>query len=247
MNTRLKNQFYDINKFPAEAGMLVFGISMNQISNSQKAEKCFEYIQELVKKVELPKVGLTFLYSDNLYLYQKADASKLNKKHQALIISHKNSFKKILDKNKWYIRDSFNFISWNQAILESTHFKDYIGHIKKLYEKDKTFQKYVKEDIRNMGRKVNKLNVLFILEELLIFYLISKGEIKFPNEYIKGKEKWVLFCYPGPPLKSEIYLYQKNPLKLKNSRNKYENSYYDLKAKKLYNYDNVELKTLKLK
>lgn len=241
-----KNEFFNINKFPAKEGMLLFGISMSQTCNIQSAKKCFSYVEELVKKIEYPHVGLTFLYSDNLYLYQKGEPSKLNKKFQQLMISHKNEFSKILNKNKWYIQDSFNFISWNQALLEVKDFIGYFSKLKQIYEKDKIFQRYLKEDIKHSKKEVNEENILFILEEILVFYLASKGSLKFPNKYINGKEKWVLWCYPGSPLKSEIYLYQQNFFKLKNKENEYENSYYDLIGKKLYNYNNVDLETLKL-
>jgi len=241
-----KNKFFDINKFPSKEGMLLFGISMSKVSNIQSATKCFSYIEDLVKKIEFPHVGLTFLYSDNLYLYQKGEASKLNKKFQQLMISHKNEFSKILNKHRWYIRDSFNFVSWNQALLEIKDFIGYFSKLKQIYEKDKTFQRYLKEDIKASNREVNEENILFILEEILIFYLASKGELKFQNNYLNGKEKWVLWCYPGKPLKSEIYLYQNNFFKLKNPLNEYENSFYDLTDKKLYNYNNIDLETLRL-
>jgi len=39
---------------------------------------------------------------------------------------------------------------------------------------------------------------------------------------------------------------QKNFFKLKNPENIYENCFYDLKGKKLYDYDNVDLKTIKI-
>ncbi len=240
---KTKPPIHNLGKFPPEEGMVVFGISMSSITTKQNPKNCFKYIEELVEKIELPRVGLTFLYSDNLYLYQEGDAANLNKKHQKLIIDHKSGFKNILDKNKWYIRDSFGFISWNQAILESKNFTDCLARVKQMYSQDKSFKKYVQEDIKSMGRRITKLNVLFVLEEIVLFYLISKGEIKFHNNFLQGKEKWVLFCYPGLPLKSEIYLFQKNPLKLKYPKNKYENSYYDLFAKKLYNYDKIDLKT----
>ena len=241
-----KNEFFDINKFPSKEGMLVFGISMSQVSNVQSATKCFSYIEELVKKIMYPYVGLTFLYSDNLYFYQKGEPAKLNKRFQQLMISHKNEFQKILNKNRWYIRDSFGFISWNQALLEIKDFMNYFSKLREIYNKDKTFQKYLKEDIKESKKKIDEENVLFILEEILIFYLASKGKLKFPNKYLNGKEKWVLWCYPGKPLKSEIYLYQKNFFKLENKENDYENCYYDLSEKKLYNYDNVDLEKLKL-
>jgi hypothetical protein len=240
-----KNEFFDINKFPTKEGMLIFGISMSQVSNIQGATKCFSNIEELVKKIIYPYVGLTFLYSDNLYFYQKGEPAKLNKKFQQLMISHKNEFQKILNKNRWYIRDSFGFISWNQALLEVKDFMNYFSKLKEIYNKDKILQKYLNEDIKESKKKIDEENVLFILEEILVFYLASKGKLKFPNKYLNGKEKWILWCYPGKPLKSEIYLYQKNFFKLENKENDYENCYYDLKEKKLYNYGNIDLETFK--
>lgn len=237
-----RNRFFDINKFPSKEGMLLFGISMSQISNIQSAKNCFDYIEDIVKKIEYPYVGLTFVYSDNLYLYQNdADAIKLNKKHQQQMISHKNQFIKYLNKNKWYIRDSFNFVTWNQTLLETKDFMHYFSKLKEIYSKDKKFQKYVKEDIAKSLKKYEDNSVNFVLEEILVFYLASKGVLKFNNKYLNGKEKWILWCYPGKPLKSEIYLYQKNFFKLSNRENNYENSYYDLENKNLYNYDNVDL------
>jgi hypothetical protein len=241
-----KNEFYDINKFPSREGMLIFGISMSKISGIQSAAKCFKHIEELVRKVRYPYVGLTFLYSDNLYLNQKGDAVKLNKKFQTLMISHKNEFNKILNKHLWYIRDSFNFVTWNQALLEIKDFMGLLTKLKEMYSKDRDFQRHLKEDLKESGKNVTEENIHFILEEILIFYLASKGRLRFPNKYLNGKEKWILWCYPGPPLKSEIYLYQRNPFRLSNPENDYENSYYDLDQKKLYNYENVDLKILKL-
>ena len=239
-----KNEFFDINKFPSKEGMLVFGISISQISNIQSATKCFSYMDKLIKKILYPYVGLTFLYSDNLYLYQEGGMAKLNKKFQHLMISHKNEFNNILNKNHWYIRDSFSFITWNQALLEVKNFMDYFSKLKEIYENDKIFQQYLAGDIKRSKKKINEENISFILEEILVFYLASKGKLKFPNKYLNGKEKWVLWCYPGEPLKSEIYLYQKNFFNLQNKENDYENSYYDLSEEKLYNYDNLDLETL---
>lgn len=236
-----KNEFFDINKFPQKEGMLIFGISMSQISNVQGAKKCFCYIEELVKKINYPYVGLTFLYSDNLYFYQKGEPAKLNKKFQQLMISHKNEFSKMLEKNKWYIRDSFGFITWNQALLEVKDFMGYFSKLREIYKKDKVLQEYIKKDIGNANKKISENSINFILEEILVFYLASKGVLKFPNKYLNGKEKWVLWCYPGKPLNSEIYLYKKNFFKLHNKVNNYENSFYDLSEKKLYNYDKLEI------
>lgn len=242
----LTNQFFDLNHFPAQEGIIFFGISMSKISNSQDAKNCFNSIEHLVKKIVKPQVGLNIIYSDYLYFNSDEKASVLKNKYLSLILSHKNNFLKILSKNPWYIQKSFSFITWNQLLLEIKDWTSYLGEVKKIYAKDKKFQKYLLEDLKLIGKKKadeNELN--FFLEEILLFYLIAKGKVRLHNEYVNGHEKWTLFCYPGKPLKSEIYLFQINPFKLKNSKNKFENSYYDLEEKKLYDYTRVDLENLK--
>ncbi len=243
MKGLVKNEFHDINKLPSSEGLLVFGISMGRISNSQSAKKCFEYMGNFLKKIIVPKVGLVFLYSDSLYLYSDEKASTLKNKFSTLASSHKNEFMKLLKKNPDRIPTAFSFLTWNQAILESKEFFDYFGRLKKIYQKDKKFQEYIKLDSGKDSITENEIN--FFLEEILLLYLISKGKIRLRNDYLNEHHKWILNCYPGKPLKSEIYLSQKNFFNLKNHENEYENSFYDLEEKKLYNYDTVDLTIFK--
>ena len=77
-------------------------------------------------------------------------------------------------------------------------------------------------------------------------YLIAKGKVRLRNDFVRDHQKWILKCYPGKPLHSEIYLFQKNFFKLSNTKNIYENSFYDLVDKKLYDYTRVDLETIKL-
>ncbi len=72
-----------------------------------------------------------------------------------------------------------------------------------------------------------------------------KGQIKLPNEFIQGREKWVLFCYPGNAIKSFIYLFQKNFFKLPQVQ-KYEGQ-YNLETKKFIDFHNVDLETYSVK
>jgi hypothetical protein len=76
-----------------------------------------------------------------------------------------------------------------------------------------------------------------------MFYLISKGKVTLPNEYIQGREKWILCCYPGKVLKGQVYVYQTNPLKLNLPENEYQNCTYDLEAKKLIDFTRIDLET----
>lgn len=245
MKRNLKNQFFDINKFPATGGILVFPISLSKLSNAQSAEKCYKYMEHFTqnrKAVVKPLVGLNFIYGDYLYFHSDESASLLRNRFSPLISGHKNNFLKLLKKNPWYIEKAFNFTVWNQILLENKDFANYFGNLKKIYKKDKEFQKWIEKDLHDSGKKVlteNQLN--FFLEEILVFYLLAKGKIPLHNDFVHGHEEWILSCYPGAPLYSEIYLFQKNFFKLQNPGNKYENCYYDLDKKILYDYSRVDL------
>jgi hypothetical protein len=242
---KIRNKFYDITRLPNQEGIIVFAISLSRIGNVQSAKKCFEYMEKFISKIRKPIVGLNLIYGDNLYLYSNEKASSLKNKFQTLINSHKYEFKKLVKKDPKYIPDSFSFTTWSQVILESNEFMTRLGELKKLYKGDKNFQELVAEDIKNSKKKSDENSINFILEEILLFYFITKGKIRLWNDYVEDRQKWILYCYPGKPLKSEIYLYQKNFFKLKNPENKFENSFYDLEAKKLYDYDNLDLDTIK--
>ena len=231
--------FFDINKLPQKEGLLVFGISMSRIGNAQGAGKCFGYMESFIPKIIKPSVGLVLLYADGLYLNSDEIASSLKKKFQALIHSHKYEFINLLKKHPLYIPKSISYLTWNQLLLETKEYFDYLGRLKEIYKIDKQFQHYVKEDISKNNPTQNEIN--FILEEILVFYLIAKGRVKLYNAYVQDKEEWILQCYPGKPLKSETYIFQKNFFKLFNTKNIYENSFYDLEGKKLYDYNKVIL------
>lgn len=118
------------------------------------------------------------------------------------------------------------------------------GEVLKFYKSDPLFRKYVDEDCVTTNHGVGENERMFILEEITAFYLATKGKLNFNNRFVPGTEKWVLLGYPGKPLKSEVYLIQQNPLGLSSHpRNEYENCYYDLEAKKLYDYNHLDINT----
>ncbi len=236
-----RNELFDINKLPNEEGILFFGLSISKLNSSQSPKKLFEYIEHLVKKVRKPIVGVNFVYSDNLYLYSGEKARDLKTKHQIMINDHKNGFLAILKKNQWYIQKSFSFITWSQLLLEIKDYNGLFKEISELYKKDKEFKKNVNKDVKYSEKKITDDNINFILEEILVLYLVSKGKVRLFNEYVQDKEKWILQCYPGKPLYSEVYLHQENLLGLSNLMNKYQSSFYDLEGKKLYKYIDIKL------
>lgn len=242
-----KNKIYDINKLPAEPGILVFPISMSRISNAQSAKACWEHIKIFSpNKIIKPMVGLNVIYGDYLYFNSEEPANTLKSKFGNTILGHKNEFLKIFAKNPMYIDKAISFSTWNQMLLEAKDFMRHIGELKKLYAKDKVFKKYVEEDVQTYAKKLSELNTDFILEETLMYYLIAKGKVTLRNDFVQGHQKWVLWCYPGKPLKSMLYIQQKNPFQLSNPENAYEHAIYDLEEKKLYDATKLGLGSLNI-
>ena len=246
MSDRPVNTFFDINKLPPEKGLLLFGLSMNKLFNRQSPEKCIEDIRHFhTAKVSKPLIGLNFMYSEFLYLYSNKPAPELKESFMTQIISHKNGLQKIIEKNNldFQIQHAFNYMAWAQLYVGTKNFNELFSAVKKIYKEDALFQKYLKQDCEQYGREMEENQVNFFLEEILMFYLLTKNQVKLPNEYIENNQKWILFCYPGRPLKSTVYLYKLNPFKLDWPENPYQNAHFDLESKQLIEFDRVDLET----
>ncbi len=251
MSSKLEvNTFFDISKLPPEKGLLLFGLSMNRLQNRQTPEQCLQDIRHFTPtKVRKPLIGLNFIYTDFLYLYSDKSAPELKHSFMNQVINHRNGLQNLIEKNpiEFQIQHAFNYIVWNQLYVGTTNFNQLFEKVKQLYKKDEKFKKYIEEDCQTYGREMKDNQVNFFLEEILMMYLLSKNEIKLPNEFIENNQKWVLFCYPGRPLKSTIYMYQLNPFNLHWNENLYQNSHYDLESKQLVDFSRVDLATYSVK
>ena len=240
------NKFFDINKLPPEKGLLLFGLSMSKLLNRQNAENCLGDIRHFSpSKVSKPLIGLNFIYTDFLYLYSDKPAPELKHSFMNQIIDHRNSVQKLVEKNniEFQIQHSFNYTVWSQLYVGTKDFNILFAKLKKIYQSDENFQKYMKEDCQVFGREMGENQINYFLEEALMIYLLNKNQIKLPNEYIDNNQKWVLFCYPGKPIKTIVYLHRLNPFNLEWKENPYQNSFYDLEAKQLIEFDRVDLET----
>lgn len=241
--------FYDINKLPKSYGIIVFPISISRVDNGtgQDPQQCLEYVKHFSPgKVLEPKIGLNMVYGDFLYLYSTEQASTLKQKFMNLVLKHKNTFQKLLKKEheRFQIQHAFSYEVWNQLYLSyDGDFDSDFREFKKKYEQDKTFQKYVAQDAAYAKRELTDDQLNFFLEEYFMCYLISKKKVALPNEYIQGREQWVLWCYPGVPMKGQVYTYQKNFLSLDVLENPYQNHSYDLNAKKLIDNLKIDLES----
>jgi len=236
------NEFYDINKFPAKRGILIIGISMPYIDKKQSPKNLFKTTSPLTSKIKMSGVGDVMVYSDGLYMNSDEKSSILKKKYQKLMEDHKEGYLKIIKKDIYLIPSAFTFTTWSQLILNCPKFQKLFVKLKKIYTKDKDFQRCVKLDITSAKRKVNQNTINYILEEVLLDYLVAKGKVRLQNDYVLDKEEWILNCYNGKPHRSHVYIHQKNLLKIK-SNNIYQNSWYDLDNKKLYEFDRLDIES----
>ena len=239
-----KNKFFDINKLPAAEGIFFLGISMSRIGNEQSSQKCFEYLQHLASKIQYTDgIGMEMWYGDYLYFHSKDPANELRDKFKEQMISHKNAFINLLRKDRRWTHKAFSFKTFGQILLENSDvFPLAYNAVQDLYKNDPIFKKYVEEDCDTAGHGTGEMATNFILEEISMFYLSQKGSFRLNNKFVTDTEKnWTLQAYPGKPLKSEIYLFQKNPLDLHNPKNPYENCYYDLEGKILYDYSRMDI------
>lgn len=237
------NEFFDLNQFPKEPGITYFCLSIPLLHNVQSPQNCYEMDLHIIDKIQVSNVGAQVVYTDNLYLYSPEPAMDLKLKHQKLIEGHKQAWLKLIKKNKFIIPSAFTFMTWSQLLLDCPNFSTYLTEFRRIYDKDKKLQEYVAKDIEGTGREVNEYSIGYMLEEILIDYLVMKGRVRLQNDYTKDKEQWILNIYHGKPHRSHVYLHQQNFFELDNKKNVYENSWYDALNKKLYDYGRLDIDT----
>ncbi|HCR52553.1 TPA: hypothetical protein DIV48_02800 [Candidatus Kaiserbacteria bacterium] len=183
-------------------------------------------------------------YSDYLYFHSDEPANMLRDRYKELMVAHKNGFMNIVLKDNIWIKKAFSFYTFGQVIIDNSEiFPSTFTKVLDLYKTDAQFRSCVEFDCKNAPHGLGEKEIMFILEEITTIYLAAKGKLNFNNRFVPGTEKWVLHFYPGKPLKSEVCLFQKNPLKLSNPKNKFENGSYDLENKKYYDYLEIDLES----
>jgi hypothetical protein len=238
--------FFDLKHFPKEEGLIMYGVSMNRIGNRQSPERSFEDFRYMVDHIQQTEgIGGVILYSDYLYFHSDQPANLLRDRYKSLMLSHKNGLMNLIIKQGWLIKKAFSFYTIGQLIIDNSEiFETTLKAVIALYQDDVVFKAYVEADALESGHFIGSNERMFILEEIVIFYLAAKGKLRFNNQFVQGTEKWVLSVYPGTPLKSETYLFQKNPLKLSWPGSRFESGCYDIEGKKFYEYTKLDLAAL---
>ena len=237
-----ENNFFDIKPLK-DWGLIVFPLSMSGLNNKQSIDPIINWLEFFGdKKAGEPKIGINFIYCDFLYLNSNEPSINLKEKFTHQMVSHVNGLKNAIYKKRkiFQIQHAAHFQTWGNLYLEvEGDFNSHLDKIEKLYREDNQFRDYIKEDSKFYKKILTKTQLAFFIEEHLMTCLILSKRVKLRNEYVQGREKWILLAYPGIPPKALIYLLQKNPLKFF-----YENpiiGLYNLLNKKFYDYNNIDL------
>ncbi len=236
------NELHDLNKFPATWGMLLFPISMSRIDNSQSPQEYENFLKNFTSKVQTPKVGIHFFYTEGLYMNFEEKAYETKNSFIQKMVNHKNGVKKILKKNflEFQIEKAFTFQSWFQMCLSSNDFLSVLKQAKDFYNSDAKFQELIKKDADLIGRELDEKQLQFFLEEFTFSYLAVYGKFEITNPYVEGKEEWELLAYPGKPFLSQIYFIQQNIMGFEKKEKGYI-GHYDLLQKKYYDFTKIDV------
>lgn len=244
MATPAKNQFFDINKFPKDWGVVVFPISMSRISNAQEPRAIMNTLDFFLNKVSISRVGVNIIYTEGLYMNFEKNIFETKNRFAQTAVCHMGGVKNIIQKEfkKYQIHDAFNFESWFHVYFAYADFFNVLKKVQDLYKKDKVFQTYIALDAKEQKRKLTKQQLAFYLEEHAFSYLLLNRQLQLHNDFVNGREQWVLLCYPGKPPRGQIYVYQKDILNINEDSNPYKGQ-YDTVEKKFIDYKNVDLTT----
>ena len=233
----MPTEYFDINKFHKGWGLIVFPISMTRIANAQNAEAHIEYLRKFIPKIVEPKRGVHFLYTEGLYMNMPGSAYEMKNSYLNSMVAHANAFKKLLKKNQreMQIHEAFSFDSWFQMHLSHPDVLGSQREIKQFYETNDMFRSLVAEDAAQNKKILDDHQLSFFLEEHTFAYLLLNGQIKLRNDFVKGREEWILLAYPGMPPKAQIYLVQNDPLSIGKYPNPYKGQ-YDLVSRKFIDY-----------
>lgn len=240
----MQQELKDINKFPNTWGVLFLPISMSRIDNSQSPAYYEETLKELKNKVQTPKVGIHFLYTEGLYMNFEEKAYETKNSFVQKMINHVNGVKKFIKKNflDFQIEQAFTFQSWFQMCLGYNDILNVFKKAEVLYNEDEKFRNLLIKDAQLIGRDLDEKQLGFFLEEFVVSYLAMYKKFNINNPYVSGKEEWVLLAYPGKPFLSQIYFVQKNIMNFEKGDNMYI-GHYDLSDKKYYDFLKIDIDT----
>jgi len=220
---------FDIHKIPDD-GYLILPLSMSRLAKGQTPEVLYEILGKFLQKIETFSNDVVFLYTNGLYFNSEEISFETRKKTNQQILNHVSELRKLIESRKEFIPNAVHYLPIDYVIINSPHFKTCFDLLKKFESEDMGFQEALKADAH--GREYTEANTNFLLEEIAVAHILRQKMVELPRTLVRN-DIWRLVAYPGAPLQSDIYQWQKKVLPQKEENNPYAGAQYDLDESKL--------------
>ncbi len=191
------DRFYDISKIPSN-GQLVLLLSMSKLHSGQSSHAVYEFLKNFSLKLSTRSIDVHLVYTNDLYFNSKSDALSLRKKMCFKMHEHTKQFRRIIAKNPLnFISKSIHYVSWDNVFVNNMQYSEFIAEIALQYKNNKKFKHTVDFDIAKNHKTRDEENISFILEETVVFHLISQQFVPFNCLLADKGSCWTLLCYQG--------------------------------------------------
>jgi len=186
-----------------ENGQFILPLSMSKLHNGQSPQKIIEFLNGFIPRLRGRSYDVVLIYTDGLYSNTEQIASAVRPKTINRVRNHVAGMRSLISDQPGYISHAFHFLPWNTVLTQTgSEFEKIAKKIRILYASDPDFRNLIQVDLK--GRENTAANRAFILEEIAFSHAIREGYTKLPH-YLSDIKSWRMFCYPGKPIRSEIY------------------------------------------
>jgi len=228
---------FDISRIEDD-GYLILPLSMSRLATGQSPEYCYEVIESFAKKLETFSNDVVLLYTNGLYFNSEEVSFENRKKTTQQALNHIYAFRNLVEKKKQFIPGAIHYLPIDYVIFNSPAFKDFNEKLKKLEQEDEKFREMLVSNSRD--HTYSEANVNFLLEEIVVAHLLRQKLVDLPRTLVKT-DTWRMLVYPGAPLTSDIYQWQKNVLPKEDATNPFAGAQYNWETKQLIIFDEVAL------
>lgn len=228
---------FDINRIKDD-GYLILPLSMSRLAKGQSPEFCYEVLENFLKKLEVFSNDVIFLYTNGLYFNSEEVSFENRKRTNQQALNHIYAFRNLINKKKQFIPGAIHYLPIDYVIFNSPYFKEFFDKLKVLEKEDSTFRTLLVSDSKD--REYTEANINFLIEEIVIAHITRQGLVELPRTLVKT-DAWRLIAYPGKPLLSDMYQWKKDALPKKPTTNPYSGAQYDLEAKELIVFDDLQI------
>lgn len=170
-------------------------------------------MERFLEKLEHFSNDVVLLYTNGLYFNSEDISFENRKKTNQQALNHIYAFRNLVKKNRKFIPNAIHFLPIDYIIFNSPFFRDFFEKLKKVELEDTIFRDLLITDSKN--KEYSEAGMNFLIEEIVIAQILRENFVELPSTLVKNNS-WRLIAYPGKPLLSDIYQWNKKILPRNN-------------------------------